>query len=418
MNRPLSLALLATLTSVATAQEAHLVAIREPAPAEALRIGTIELDGGAVFDPVFHDVTAQLTTTADPTGVEWIGQEIWVSSARGIDRFVGSPPAFAGRVLPDTFVSALVPSASGAYAFTFDNVIELDAQGIELNRIPFNRVEDAIPYRGGFAVIDGPSAAILLFDAQFAFLQAVGTDLDSVAMAAGTGMFPERLFPLSGDHIGVGGVVSVGVIDESGGTVGVYNTGLFEVGVLETANGSLFIPAQINSSVFDPRTGGAVYAFPDMGVDGATAFSSVTRDLGGAPTIERTCSSTPNSTGFAGRLTVIGNGSLAAASMTIGALDVPPVQFGLFAFGTNAGSAPFGNGTLCISPAAGSVARSPVVVSDVNGRASLSFDFSSPSLGSTIAPGSTWVFQYLHRDPAGGGAGVNTTDAVAITFGS
>jgi hypothetical protein len=56
---------------------------------------------------------------------------------------------------------------------------------------------------------------------------------------------------------------------------------------------------------------------------------------------------------------------------------------------------------------------------DGTGFASRAIDFDSPPVNSGAGQwtaGSTWVAQFWYRDPMGGGAFFNLSDALAITF--
>jgi len=78
---------------------------------------------------------------------------------------------------------------------------------------------------------------------------------------------------------------------------------------------------------------------------------------------------------------------------------------------------PFGEGVRCVG---GSIFRlRPPVVTDATGAASLQVDFTqgAPSSGSgAILPGSTWYFQFWHRDKAAGGSGFNLSNGLKTTF--
>ena len=69
---------------------------------------------------------------------------------------------------------------------------------------------------------------------------------------------------------------------------------------------------------------------------------------------------------------------------------------------------------LCLN---GTTRRFAVVLSDRFGVARTSVDFlSAAQPASIIAPGSTWNFQFVYRDPLGAAATFNTSDAMQITF--
>ena len=93
-----------------------------------------------------------------------------------------------------------------------------------------------------------------------------------------------------------------------------------------------------------------------------------------------------------------------------------PNQFGLFFYGPNQTSVPFGNGILCVS---GQLQRLSVSNSGSQGVLVHALDITSPPTGSgQILAGSTWNFQAWYRDPAAGGQLFNTSDGLTITFTS
>ncbi len=46
----------------------------------------------------------------------------------------------------------------------------------------------------------------------------------------------------------------------------------------------------------------------------------------------------------------------------------------------------------------------------------MGLDLASLPPGGQVLPGSTWYFQYVFRDPAAGGTGVNTSSGLAVMF--
>ena len=93
----------------------------------------------------------------------------------------------------------------------------------------------------------------------------------------------------------------------------------------------------------------------------------------------------------------------------------PPQKFGIFFYGGSQVQVIFGEGFRCVG---GMVQRvNPAVMTNVAGTASRQVDLTTPAFAS-IAPGSTWNFQFWFRDPNGGppDAGFNLTDGISITF--
>jgi hypothetical protein len=129
------------------------------------------------------------------------------------------------------------------------------------------------------------------------------------------------------------------------------------------------------------------------------------------------CTSTPNSSGSAATMSVAGSLGVDANDTRLLASGCPPRSPGLFFYGANAARIPLGNGILCVSPfAPGLFKVSPMTFVDANGHAQVGLDFDHLPTGGDILGGSTWFFQFWFRDRAAGGAGVNLSDAAAVTF--
>lgn len=123
------------------------------------------------------------------------------------------------------------------------------------------------------------------------------------------------------------------------------------------------------------------------------------------------CSANPNSTGLPASIFATGTASIGADDFDLWAQSVPVGQPGIFLYGTGTAATPLGDGVMCVGGSvfhfapilgAGDVAHQPV-------------DFTSLSGPGAILPGSTWNFQYLHRDTIG--TGVNLSDALTVDFG-
>jgi hypothetical protein len=74
---------------------------------------------------------------------------------------------------------------------------------------------------------------------------------------------------------------------------------------------------------------------------------------------------------------------------------------------------PFGNGFRCI---ANPFFRLPAVETSVFGDALFLLDLNALPSGGQISAGEVWNFQLWYRDPAGGGANYNSSDALGLTF--
>ena len=126
------------------------------------------------------------------------------------------------------------------------------------------------------------------------------------------------------------------------------------------------------------------------------------------------CQSTYNSTGSPARIQAHGSARVEAGIFELEASPVPN-QSGLFFFSAVTNQIPFGNGFRCVGGAGANVHRLPLTQ---GAGASLihEVDFDTPPAAQTLVAGSTWNFQAWFRDPMGGGAGFNLSDALTVTF--
>jgi predicted outer membrane repeat protein len=158
-------------------------------------------------------------------------------------------------------------------------------------------------------------------------------------------------------------------------------------------------------------------AVPDTGTGGAPIVDFGPYEFAcGCSDVQSYCSALPNSTGASAAIGWSGSTSLFANSFTLLASGAPPLKSGLFFYGATQVNLPWGDGIRCVG---GSLQRLAVLQTDASGSASFPLDFTLPPASSgphAILPGSSWNFQFLFRDPAGGPAGWNTTDALAASF--
>lgn len=198
---------------------------------------------------------------------------------------------------------------------------------------------------------------------------------------------------------------------------------------------SLFVDQQVQQVVPNPLPGQVLedipFPLPTILPPGGTAnllLDLIPGDLtlalladlawyaAGTPTCSSSayCSSTPNTFSSGAQVASGGSSSLTFNNFTLSATGVPPGHAGRFYMGTKQVFTPFGDGHLCVS---GSTRRFPVIWADATGAASYTLDFLDPAQPSSlIAPGSSWNFQLVFRDPIGGPLTFNTSDALAVTF--
>lgn len=126
------------------------------------------------------------------------------------------------------------------------------------------------------------------------------------------------------------------------------------------------------------------------------------------------CATSPNSTGAGALLSSSGTPFLSAGDFVLETSAVPPFKSGIFFYGAGPEVAlAFGEGLLCIQPP---FARLPLVHADASGSMSLALDASLGNPSAPIASGTSYLFQCWYRDPDGGPAGFNTSDALLVEF--
>ena len=123
------------------------------------------------------------------------------------------------------------------------------------------------------------------------------------------------------------------------------------------------------------------------------------------------CTANNNSTGSPADLAASGSASSSAGDLMLESAPVPN-QSGIFFHGMNQTQVPFGNGFLCTS---GGLVRGSVVVASSN-VAGYTYDNSDTKHSLNAYIGLTRNFQHWFRDPMGGGAAHNTSNAVSISI--
>ncbi len=134
----------------------------------------------------------------------------------------------------------------------------------------------------------------------------------------------------------------------------------------------------------------------------------------GCTDVERFCTALPNSSGASAAIGWAGSTSVHANALVLLASGAPPLKSGLFFYGPVQTSLPWGDGIRCVG---GSLQRLSLLQTDGAGNASLALDFTQPPLTAgphALPPGARTNVQFLFRDPLGGPAGWNSTDALAI----
>jgi hypothetical protein len=127
------------------------------------------------------------------------------------------------------------------------------------------------------------------------------------------------------------------------------------------------------------------------------------------------CPSNPNSTGEAAALFATGSSRASANDLRLWVQDATPDTFGFFFYGDQTPTpTAFGDGFLCVT---GQLGRFPVVVCDAMGVAGQVVDSANlPPGGGALTAGSTWHFQFVHRDLDPVVGRWNTSQGLSILF--
>jgi hypothetical protein len=132
------------------------------------------------------------------------------------------------------------------------------------------------------------------------------------------------------------------------------------------------------------------------------------------PISQAYCTANPNSTGASASISALGKASVSANSLKLAVDNTPPHARGRFVYGTGQAQLPFGDGLQCVAaPAFG------LRFLDTNaaGAAFLSVNYSAQTIpAGIITAGSTWNFQFIYTDDASPGFGINSSNALSITF--
>ncbi len=123
------------------------------------------------------------------------------------------------------------------------------------------------------------------------------------------------------------------------------------------------------------------------------------------------CIATPNSTGFAADISASGSASSAAGDLTLTSAPVPN-QNGIIFHGVNQAQNPFGNGFMCTT---GGIVRGAVFMA-VGNVATYTYDNSNAKHSMSSFIGTTRNLQHWFRDPMGGGALFNLSNAISIAI--
>jgi len=163
---------------------------------------------------------------------------------------------------------------------------------------------------------------------------------------------------------------------------------------------------QVKARVTDPTP----WVRDPVGLSALTDIRSFVVQSQGSNGIARVCTSSPNSAGAGAVIDFSGSASLSAAHLELAVSGAPHGKTGLFFVGTELVSSPLGDGLRC---AGGELVRFGALVTGQDGTATHGLDFGALP-GSPAVAGDRFVAQFWYRDPAGGPAGFNLSDALEL----
>lgn len=407
-----ALAVLALLAPAMAQQAETHARVRVQGPLRELTF--LEIETGAIFNSEAISLPETTQFSFIPVGVEWVGDEIWMPSSAGLLRYESAPVSFIEALFVADGIRNVVPMSGGAMLFGLTEAIEVNLDGVEIQRIPFVEHEDIIRYQGGFIGIPKGSDEVRRYDSDLIDLGPFAANASAlVAGTFGLAYFPERLTLLANGRVAMAAGTTIVLVDTAGVAQRVLNPTILERDALETGTGQLFIPSSVASCLVDSGSGEAFFVGGFLEMDDLTYYSSAKRPVPN-PVSRRVCSTAPNSVGDGAIALLLGSENLDFGSLTVASVELPPGEIALSVYGQGAGQVPFGDGFLCVAPG---LIRTPIQTVSQGGSVSTQMDLATPGLGAELLPGTTWVFQTLYRDAAVvGGTGFNASDAVSLTF--
>ena len=139
----------------------------------------------------------------------------------------------------------------------------------------------------------------------------------------------------------------------------------------------------------------------------------------GCPDPSTYCVTSPNSVGSGALMGWLGTTSLQADDFHLVANLLPPNQFLMFYYGGDPTQIVFGNGYRCVAAGGVGIYRFAPFKADFSGFAAMKVDYTQYPAGSGSGewlPGDEWYAQAWYRDPDGGGALFNLSDAIHLTI--
>ncbi len=128
----------------------------------------------------------------------------------------------------------------------------------------------------------------------------------------------------------------------------------------------------------------------------------------------RYCTANANSSSRSASILPLGDASVSHNSLKLCVDGAPRGARGRFVYGTSQAQVPFGDGIQCVG---GMVFGMRFLEANLAGSAFHPVNFASQqNPAGTVLPGSTWNYQFVFLDQGSQGFGVNSSDAISITF--
>ncbi|MCP3918964.1 MAG: hypothetical protein GY711_25750 [bacterium] len=351
--------------------------------------------------------------------------QITIDDTLNVTLVFGSPGPAGEQVVASYDASAsdkLVVVVSSEHAFGITSGLTID--GVEYNgQAMIEAVEEStLPGTTALYYLDSPGAAgeIRLF-----------TGMKNGGLVT--------IYALSGTAQGVvatsqSTTASVGITTTSGGSLVI--AGLLDGGQASNGNGAGAPTAvgpltQVHSDIWGANMwGGHASGYqvvatpgtvtPTFATVGPVRLRTVAAVIGEGGTnlgMNYCGPAIPNSTGFPGTISAMGNPAAAANNVTLTASGLPPGQFGYFIAGQTQGffNPPGSQGLICLN---GNIGRYNQIANIIQGpEGSIVLDLTAIPVNPTspVMPGETWNFQCWYRDlnPT---LTNNFTDGLAIQF--
>tara|TARA_R110002126_G_scaffold12416_12_gene54033 strand:- start:811 stop:1959 length:1149 start_codon:yes stop_codon:yes gene_type:complete len=376
---------------------------------EAKTVHVVDVSSGVVFEELtFPFVTAQF---AQLRGAAFVGNEIWAYSSNEIQRFHRVTGSLLGSTnLGLQGIRTVVAKPSGAWVLSSvpPGIHEVDTAGNVLQSVPIN-AEDVLRVGNELLISRANIDVIERYDLNFNLIGPFG----AVPPGSFTTLVSSLALRANGNVLASGGL-KLHEFGPTGQYLAEIEAGGFEQDMIEMADGRILSANAVGLGIYDPDQDSLFSNIPGtLNV----AYTDVAPYAPSTPNVRTYCAGAPTSTGSPSILSAFGSRSASSSALLIDVIRAPANEFGMFLMGTPSVPLPVGDGLLCVSLAApGFLRLGSISQVGQDGRTSMTLDTTSLPATHAIQAGSTFGFQFVHRDPVGGPAGFTVSSALAITF--